>query len=72
MENCNALSYNIMQVIVGLVQAKAELELDLFPAHVCLQVPVNFCAEQSAQWFACKKNYFPSWGFLLGFYHPEI
>ncbi len=44
MENYNALSYNIMQVIVGLVQVKAELELDLFPAHVCQQVSVNFCA----------------------------
>ena len=44
MENYTALSYNIMPVIVGLVQAKAEFELELFPAHVFLQAPVNFCA----------------------------
>ena len=45
MENYNALSYNIMPVITGLVEAKVELELELFPAQVCLQAPVNFCAK---------------------------
>ena len=45
------------QVIVGLVQANAELELDLFPAHVCTGPCQFLCkvTEHSAHWFACKK-----------------